>query len=89
MARAGTLPSFLYQRKIMLGESVDLTGEVYRSEDEDGHETCISAEEEIDEEDDSQSVFTLDREANFLLGRVSTFDRAVRFNSRLMFCILN
>ena len=44
-----------------------------------------SAEEEIDEVDDSQSVSTLDREANFLLGRVSTFGRAVRFNSRLMF----
>ena len=86
MARAGTLPSFLYQREIMPGESVDLTGEVHRSEDEDGYETCSSAEEEMDEEDDSQSVSTLDREANFLLGRVSTFGRAVRFNSRLMFC---
>jgi len=42
--------------------------------------------EEIDEEDESQSVSTLDREANFLQGRVSTFGRAVWFNSRLMFC---
>ena len=67
MARAGTLPSFLYQREIMPGESVDLTGEVQHSEDGDGYETCSSAE------------------ANFLLGRVSTFGRAVRFNSRLMF----
>ena len=85
MARAGTLPSFLYQREIIPGESVDLTGEVHRSEDGDGYETCSSAEEEIDEVDDSQAVSTLDREANFLLGRVSTFRRAVRFNSRLMF----
>ena len=69
----------------MPGESVDLTGEVQHSEDGDGYETCSSAEEEIDEVDDSQSVSTLDREANFLLGRVSTFGRAVRFNSRLMF----
>ena len=60
-------------------------GEVHRSEDGDGYETCSSAEEEIDEVDDSQAVSTLDREANFLLGRVSTFGRAVRFNSRLMF----
>ena len=45
MARAGTLPSFLYQREIMPGESVDLIGEVYRSEDEGGYETCSSAEE--------------------------------------------
>ena len=56
MARAGTLPSFLYQREIMPGESVDLIGEVLRSEDEDRYETCSSAEEEIDEEDYSQSV---------------------------------
>ena len=66
----------------MLVESVDPIGEVHRCEDEDGYETCSSAEDEIDEEDDSQSVSTLDREANFLLGRVFTFGRAVRFNSR-------
>ena len=56
MARAATLPSFLYQREIMPGESVDLIGEVPRSEDEDGCEICSSAETEIDEEDYSQSV---------------------------------
>ena len=76
MARAGTLPIFLYQREIMPGGSVDLTGETHRSEDEDGYETCSSEEEGIDEEDDSQSISTSDREANFLLGRVSTFGRA-------------
>ena len=86
MARAGTLPNFLYQREILPRESVDLTGDVHRSEDKDGYETCSSAEkEEIDEEDESQSVSTLDREANFLLGRVSTFGRTIQFNSRLMF----
>ena len=85
MARAGTLPSFLYQREIMPGESGDLTGKVQHSEDGDGYETCSSAEKEIDEVDDSQSVSTLDREANLLLGRVSAFSRAVGFNSRLMF----
>ena len=71
----------------MPGESVDLTGEVHRSEDEDGYETCSSAEEEIDGENDSQSVSTLDREANFLLRRVCTFCHAVWFNSRRMFCL--
>lgn len=87
MARAGTLANFLCQREIVPGESVDLIGDVHRSEDEEGYETCSSAEEEeIEEEDESQSVSTLDREANFLLGRVSTFGRAVWFNSRLMFC---
>ena len=76
MARAGTLPSFLYQREIIPGGSVDLTGEIHLFEDEDGYETCGSEEKGIDEEDDSQSISTLDREANFLLGRVSTFGRA-------------
>ena len=34
---------------------------------------------------ESQSISTLDREANFLLGIVSRFGRAVRFSSWLMF----
>ena len=59
----------------MPGGSVDLTVEINLSEDEDGYGTCSSEEERIDEEDDSQSISTLDREANFLLGRVSTFGR--------------
>ena len=87
MARAVTLPNVVYQREIVPGESLDLTGDVHRSEDGEGHETCSGAEEEeIDEEDESQSVSTLDREANFLLGRVSTFGCAVRYNSMLIFC---
>ena len=38
MARAGTLPNCLYQREIIIvpRESVDLTGDVHRSEDKDG-----------------------------------------------------
>ena len=65
MARAGTLPKFLYQIEVIIGESVDLAWDIYRSEDEDGYETCSSTEEEeFDEEDESQSVSTLDREAN-------------------------
>lgn len=52
MARAATLPNFLYQREIVPGESFDLAGDIHRSQDEDGYayETCSSAEEEeIDE----------------------------------------
>ena len=30
MARAGTLPNFLYQREIVPGENVDLTGDVLK-----------------------------------------------------------
>ena len=34
---------------------------------------------------ETRDVPTLDREANFLLGTVSSFGRAVRFNSRFMY----
>ena len=65
-----------------------LQGDIHRSDDKDRYATCCSAEEEeIDKQDESESVSTLDREANFLLGRVSTFGSAVRFKSRLLFCL--
>ena len=85
MARAGTLPDFLYEKDIVPGESVDLTGDVGLP---DEYDTSSSAEEEETEDqvgEGSVRVATLDGEANFLLGRVSAFGRAVRFNSRFMF----
>ena len=85
MARAGTLPDFLYEKDIVPGESVDLTGDVGLP---DEYVTSSSAEEEETEDqvgEGSVRVATLDGEANFLLGRVSAFGRAVRFNSRFMF----
>ena len=85
MARAGTLPDFLYEKDIVPGESVDLTGDVGLP---DEYDTSGSAEEEEAEDqvgEGSVRVATLDGEANFLLGRVSAFGRAVRFNSRFMF----
>ena len=83
---AGTLPDFLYTRDIVPGETVDLTGDVNNSDNgADEYDSCSSVEEEEIDDDESQSVATLDREANFLLGRVSACGRAVRFNSRLMF----
>ena len=85
MARAGTLPDFLYEKDIVPGESVDLTGDVGLP---DEYDTSGSAEEEEAEDqvgEGSVRVATLDDEANFLLGRVSAFGRAVRFNSSFMF----
>ena len=85
MARAGTLPDFLYEKDIVPGESVDLTGDVGLP---DEYVTSSSAEEEETEDQVGEGtvrVATLDGEANFLLGRVSAFGRAVRFNSRFMF----
>ena len=85
MARAGTLPDFLYEKDIVPGESVDLTGDVGLP---DEYDTSSSAEEKETEDqvgEGSVRVATLDGEANFLLGKVSAFGRAVRFNSRFMF----
>ena len=69
----------------MPGETVHLTGHVNNSDNGADYDSCSSVEEEEIDDDESQSVATLDIEANFLLGRVSAYGRAVRFNSRLMF----
>ena len=71
--------TFLYQRDIVPGEAVDLTGDVGHSvrdaDDGDEYQSSSSAEKEEFQEDESQTLSTL-------LGRVSTFGRAVRFNHR-------
>ena len=87
MGRAGTLPNFLYKKDIVPGESIVLTGDVGLPANEDKYDTSSSAEEEIKDQvrEGSQRVATLDGEANFLLGRVSAFGRAIPFNSRFMF----
>ena len=85
MARAGTLPDFLYEKDIVPGESVDLKGDVGLP---DEYDTSSSAEKEETEDqvrEGSARVATLDGDANFLLGRISAFGRAVRFKSRFMF----
>ena len=79
----------MYQRDIVPGEAVDLTGDVGYSvgdaDNGDKYESSSSAEEEEFQKDELQTLSTLSEEANFLLGRVSTFSRAVQFNYRLMF----
>lgn len=55
--------------------------------EEDEYESNSSAEEEEYGEEVNEhepEMATLDRKANFLLRRVSTFGRTERFNSRLM-----
>ena len=88
MGRAGTLPNFLYEKDILPGESIVLTGDVGLPANEDKYDTSSSAEEEEIKDqvrEGSQRVATLDGEANFLLGRVSAFGRAIPFYSRFMF----
>lgn len=69
MARAGTLPDFLYEKDIAPGESVDLAGDVGLPEE---YDTSSSAEEEETEvqvgEVSVRVAATLDGGANFLLG---------------------
>lgn len=100
MARAGTLPSYLYQREVRPGESVSLErfGEQRRNEAEEADEEDgileydSSSSEDLDDEstnneeadDDVGGIPSLDREATFLLGTVSSFGRTVRFNSRII-----
>ena len=86
-ARAGTLPNFLYEKDIVPGQSIVLTADVGLP-DNDEYDTSSSAEEEEIKDkvrEGSQRVATLDGEANFMLGRVSAFGRAIPFNSRFMF----
>ena len=88
MARAGTLLNFLYEKDIVPGESIVLTGDVGLPDNEDKYDTSSRAEEEEIKDqgrEGSQRVATLDGEANLLLGRVSAFGRAIPFNSRFMF----
>ena len=100
MARAGTLPSYLYQREVRPGESVSLErfGEQRRNEAEEADEEDgileydSSSSEDLEDEstskeeanDDVGGIPSLDREATVLLGTVSSFGRTVRFNSRII-----
>ena len=45
MGRAGTLPNFLYEKDIVPGESIVLTGDVGLPANEDKYDTSSSAEE--------------------------------------------
>ena len=71
------------------GGAVNLTGDVGHSigDADDGgeYESSSCTEEEEFQENESQTLSTLSEETNFLLGRVPTFGRAVRFNHGLMF----
>ena len=93
MARVGTLPSYLYKREIQPGEPVslersDLEEQQEKDEEEDGmleYDSPRSDEESAHDETacDVGGIPSLEREANFLFGRVSRFGRSIHFNSRI------
>ena len=88
MARAGTPPLYLYQREICPDEPISLES----SDIEEQQENSGKKDEEGDGilEHDSPSddgdIPSLEREADFHLGRGSRFVRSIRFNSRIVFC---
>ena len=89
MARAGTLPSYLYQKEIQPGEPVSLEEQQEKDEEEDGmleYDSPRSDEESAHDETacDVGGIPSLEREANFLFGRVSRFGRSIHFNSRIL-----
>ena len=97
MARAGTLPSYLYKREIQPGEPVglersDLEEKQEKDEEEDGmleYDSPRSDEESAHDETawDVGEIPSLEREANFLFGRVSRFGRSI--TSTAEFCWVN
>ena len=94
MARAETLPSYLYQREIQPGEPVslersDLEEQQEKDEEEDGmleYDSPSNDEESAYDEAacDVGEISSLEGEANFLFGRVSRFGRSIRFKSRIL-----
>lgn len=65
MARAGTLPDFLYEKDIVPGESVDLTGDVGLPNE---YDTSGSAEEEETTSTSSIEETNYQKHLNFYLG---------------------
>ena len=83
MAKAGTLPSYLYQRQILPEQRVAFLDGVF----EDGalSEYDSSSEEEINEEDEvNDDIDDIGVEANFLIGTKSRFGRTIRYNNRFI-----
>ncbi|KAL9966337.1 hypothetical protein ACROYT_G024391 [Oculina patagonica] len=100
MARAGTLPDYLYQKDIQVGEKINLssttspaTTESQPEEEEEVTEYDSSSDEEACEsdgfvEEDSAGCSLgnqqITRDVDFLVGITSRFGRPVRFNSRFV-----
>ena len=96
MTRAGTLPSYLYQREVRLGESVSLECSGNNGETKLKKETrktaywsTIQAVAKICMMSHfllimMRPMMMLDREATFLLGAVSHFRRTVHFNNKII-----
>ena len=93
MARAGTLPDFLYQKEIEVGERIDLSSNSVATTDISSESSSTVAEDEVTEYDSSSDeeiceAEDLVEEGTSDLGNqqmsTSRFGRPVRFNSRFV-----
>jgi len=83
MARAGTLPSYLYQREVRPGESVSLerSGEQRRNEAEETEEEdgILEYDSSSSEDLDDESFSTNNDEADDDVGGIPSLDREATF----------
>ena len=85
--KSWNFPSYLYQREIQPVEPVGLE----RSDFEEQQENSGKQDEkedgtlEYDSPNDDDDILSLEREADFYLGRGFRFGRSIRFNSRIVF----
>ncbi len=89
MAKAETLPAYLYQQEVQPGERIAFLDGVEEPEQEEiEYDPPTSEDEQYDEvennehSDDDDNIDS--READFLLGTRTRFDRAIRFNNRFI-----
>ncbi|RMX36739.1 hypothetical protein pdam_00023184 [Pocillopora damicornis] len=85
--KSWNFPSYLYQREIQPVEPVGLE----RSDFEEQQENSGKQDEKEDgtleyhSPNDDDDILSLEREADFYLGRGFRFGRSIRFNSRIVF----
>ena len=89
MAKAGTLPAYLYQQEVQPGERIAFLDGVEEPEQEEiEYDPPTSEDEQYDEVENNEHSNDDDnidsREADFLLGTRTRFGRAIRFNNRFI-----
>lgn len=96
MTKAGTLPAYVYGNMPEVADApLVLSSDQESGENEDEDVAAYNFPDEYDSESDEENeansiandepASEVGTETNFLMGTTSSFGRAVRFNSRLMF----
>eukprot|EP00794_Sanderia_malayensis_P019294 gene19294-21218_t len=88
MAKAGTLPAYLYQQEIQPGERIAFLDGIEELEEEEIEYDHTSEDEQYDKPEVENNEYpdcdynNDSSEADFLLGTRSRFGRAIRINNR-------